>query len=79
MTVSKMTARYAGDCQAQCGQPVRPGDEINYGGRGAVTHADCGPPVAVASAPKRSGRCGGSRRYSSYDRCNHEDYPCCGC
>jgi hypothetical protein len=86
MTVRKMIARYNGECQA-CPEPVRPGQEINFGGRGAVTHAECGPPEPVTTPARRSrGRGRGSKYgYTSsgarvtdrYRRC--EDAPCCGC
>lgn len=74
-----ITARRADTCGAvECAgqsRTIRAGESINYGGPGAVTHATCGA-VESARAPR-----GGRRRYSrpAYERCTHEDYPCCGC
>lgn len=76
-----ITAQRADTCRAETCQAstreIRAGERINYGGYNAVTHADC-PPM---NAPRRTSRRGGyRRRYSTtYYRCTHEDYPCCGC
>lgn len=35
-----MIARYPGTC-AECGQPIRKGDTINFFGRGHAEHAKC--------------------------------------
>jgi hypothetical protein len=72
-----MTARYAGTC-GSCSGPVAIGEQINYGGKGRVSHEGCAPVSAAAAAPRRSR----SRRYTSDyttygGRC--EDAPCCGC
>ena len=33
----------------------------------------------ITSTPRQAGPYRGYRRSVSYGRCNHEDYPCCGC
>jgi hypothetical protein len=38
--VKTMIARYPGTCWA-CGETIRPGDKINFHGRGRVEHSVC--------------------------------------
>ena len=79
-------ARRADHCR-ECGAKIVPGQRINYGGPGAVTHEQC---QAINAAPRRgrstSPRYGrgryaytstGARMSNRYSRC--EDAPCCGC
>lgn len=73
-----ITAKRADTCGA-CGQPIAAGEQINYGGPGAVSHESCAP---VDAAPRKSRRLArgqyGYRGYAGYSsRC--EDAPCCGC
>lgn len=72
-----ITARRADTCcDPACeSTAIAAGTQINYGGPGAVTHESCTP----LDAPRRNSGRGGYRRSSYYTRCNHEDYPCCGC
>lgn len=74
-----MTARYPGTC-GDCQKAIVVGTQINYGGKGAVSHEACKPQTASTS-PRRSRGSYGNRRstYRTYYRCTHEDYPCCGC
>lgn len=71
--VRVITARFGGTCRT-CSKPFAAGEQINYGGKGAVTHKDCTPVAAV-----RVGR--RTEIYQGYSatgrRC--EDAPCCGC
>jgi len=71
--VRVITARRADTCR-ECGGTIDAGTKINYGGRGAVTHAGCRPLAAVNT---RYGR----RVYggASYTGRKCEDAPCCGC
>lgn len=73
MAVRIIEARYADKCR-ECGAVIKPGQRINYGGRGAVSCEDCRPLAAVRT---RYGR----KVYGGYGntgrRC--EDAPCCGC
>ena len=71
-----ITARRADTC-GDCAGAIQAGEQINYGGPGAVSHAACKPLESHARSG-RSGRSGYGRRHS-YVRCTHEDYPCCGC
>jgi hypothetical protein len=82
MTIRTITARRADTCGAQeCGQPtraIRAGEQINYGGPGAVTHAGCEAVEAPRSSSRRSyGRRTRTRTRYAYGKC--EDAPCCGC
>lgn len=81
----QITARRADECRAEsCTAPSRAisaGERINYGGPGAVTHAQC----EAIDAPRSSSR-GRTSRRSSYGRSRYpayrgrcEDAPCCGC
>lgn len=77
-----ITVRHADYCR-ECQGTISAGERINYGGPGAVTHADCAP----MDAPRRTGRryqgskyaytSTGTRMTMSSRRC--EDAPCCGC
>ncbi len=67
-----ITARRADYCR-ECDGTISAGERINYGGPGAVTHMDCAP----MDAPRRTSYRRSSRY--AYERCTHEDYPCCGC
>jgi hypothetical protein len=76
-----ITARRADTC-GDCSGAIAAGEQINYGGYGAVSHAACKPVESNA----RSGRSGrrsyaytgsGARMTMSSRRC--EDAPCCGC
>ena len=73
MATRVITARYPGRC-GECGATFDRGMLINYGGRGAVSHATCRPLARVSTRY-------GTRVYAGYEntgrRC--EDAPCCGC
>lgn len=86
-----MTAKYAGKCRA-CGEPINPGDPINFYGKGHAEHCDCEDPGNPAhlhpddsSDDRRLARngltvirtSGGTFTQNSRGRC--EDAPCCGC
>ena len=78
-----ITARRADTCHApECTQQTREiqaGEQINYGGYNAVTHAAC---PAMDAERRSTGRRSTYRRGTyrrTYYRCTHEDYPCCGC
>lgn len=71
-----ITARRADTC-GDCTGAIAAGEQINYGGYGAVTHAAC-EPIESTVRSGRSHRASSGRRYS-YTRCTHEDFPCCGC
>ena len=68
-----ITARRADTCR-ECSGAIAAGEQINYGGPGAVSHATCRP---LQNVRTRYGR----RVYGGYSatgsRC--EDAPCCGC
>lgn len=64
-----MTARRADKCR-ECGGAIAAGSQINYGGRGAVTHADCRALVSTSR---------GARGGYSFTGSRCEDAPCCGC
>lgn len=69
-----ITARYADRCR-ECGADIKPGDEINYGGRNAVSCVTCRPLASVRGYRGRPTVRGGYEATGA--RC--EDAPCCGC
>ena len=73
MGVRVITARRADYCR-ECQAGIKPGDRINYGGRGAVSCAECRP---LASVSTRYGRRVYGGVSATGSRC--EDAPCCGC
>ena len=80
ITAGRADTCHAGECVAES-RTIAAGEKINYAGPGAVSHAVCPPvtPAGSAGTPRR-GRSYRGRRYGySYERCTHEDYPCCGC
>ena len=68
-----ITARRADTCR-ECSGAIKAGEQINYGGPGAVSHERCRPLQTVRT---RYGR----RTYggASYTGSRCEDAPCCGC
>ena len=68
-----ITARRPDHCR-ECGGSIAAGEQINYGGPGAVTHKDCRPVQTVRTRYGR--RTYGGAAYTG-SRC--EDAPCCGC
>lgn len=73
-----ITARRADTC-GDCAGSIRAGEQINYGGPGAVSHERCKPLESSRGTRRRSGAyaSSGARMSSRYGRC--EDAPCCGC
>jgi hypothetical protein len=79
-----ITARRPDRCRdPKCEAPIAAGEQINYGGPGAVTHEAC---KAIDAAPRGRSRGRGSRYgytsggagvTESSSRCI--DAPCCGC
>ena len=72
-----ITARRDDTCRdPKCQSPaIKAGEEINYGGYGAVSHAACKPLESAA----RSGRPGRCTTAVCLRALHPEDYPCCGC
>ena len=68
-----ITARRADTCR-ECSGEIKVGDQINYGGPGAISCATCRPLEAVKTRHGR--RVYGGREHTGV-RC--EDAPCCGC
>ena len=67
-------ARYADRCR-ECGRAINPGDNINFGGRDAVSCVGCRPLARVKVG--RYGTTVHGGHAATGRRC--EDAPCCGC
>ena len=71
--MNTMTARYPGQCAANCGRPIARGDLIVYVRRGKSYHQDCSGRNEVHTIRTS----GGTFYRNARGRC--EDAPCCGC
>jgi hypothetical protein len=44
-------AKYAGTCQGECGEPIEPGEDIQYAEDWGFRHVDCAPAPERVDGP----------------------------